>query len=243
MASNVSDRPPVIGITTYLEHATFGVWETDAAVLHRDYLDAVRAAGGNPVLLSPIGDWRPATLDWLDGLVLAGGADVDPARYGQPPHPTTGTPQPLRDTSEFALLRAALEMDLPTVAVCRGLHVLNVALGGTLHQHLPEVVGTNDHLPHVASFGKTELSVTPGSLLAQVLGESVSALCHHHQSVDRVAEGLQVVAHAQDGTVEALELPGRRFVVAMQSHPEQNADDVRLFGALVKAAHERRGGR
>ncbi|WP_026424175.1 gamma-glutamyl-gamma-aminobutyrate hydrolase family protein [Actinokineospora inagensis] len=243
MASNGSDRPPVIGITTYLEQATFGIWETEAAVLHRDYLDSVRAAGGNPVLLSPVGDWRVATLDWLDGLVLAGGADVDPCRYGQPPHPTTGTPQPLRDAAEFALFAAAYEMDLPLLAVCRGLHVMNVALGGTLHQHTPEVVGTNDHLPHVASFGKTELSVSPSSLLGGILGESVSALCHHHQSVDRLADGLQVVAHAQDGTVEALELPSRRFFVAMQSHPEQNADDVRLFAALVRAAAERRGDR
>ncbi|RLK54152.1 gamma-glutamyl-gamma-aminobutyrate hydrolase family protein [Actinokineospora cianjurensis] len=243
MASNGSDRPPVIGITTYLENATFGIWETEAAVLHRDYLDSIRVGGGNPVLLSPIGDWRPSTLDWLDGLVLSGGADVDPARYGQPPHPTTGTPQPLRDASEFALLAAAIEMDLPLLAVCRGLQVLNVALGGTLHQHTPEIVGTNDHLPHVASFGKTEISVTPGSLLGDILGESVSVLCHHHQSIDRVADGLHVVAHAQDGTVEALELPGRRFVVATQSHPEQNVDDTRLFTALVAAARARREGR
>ncbi|PPK68859.1 gamma-glutamyl-gamma-aminobutyrate hydrolase family protein [Actinokineospora auranticolor] len=240
MASNVSDRPPVIGLTTYLEPATFGIWETEAAVLHREYLDAVRAAGGNPVLLPPIGDWRAATVGWLDGLVLSGGADIEPRRYGQRPHPTTGTPQPQRDAAEFALLDAALALDLPVLAVCRGMQVLNVALGGTLHQHTPEVIGTTDHQPQVATFGKTALSLVPGSVLAGVLGESVSTLCHHHQSLDRVADGLRVVGTAEDGTVEAVELAGPGFCVGLQSHPEQNTDDVRVFAALVRAARDRR---
>ncbi|WP_018684190.1 gamma-glutamyl-gamma-aminobutyrate hydrolase family protein [Actinokineospora enzanensis] len=245
MASNASDpeRPPLIGLTTYLEPATFGIWETDAAVLHRDYLDAVRAAGGNPVLIPPIGDWRAETVAWLDGLVLVGGADLDPRHYGQAPHPTTGTPQPLRDTAELALVRAALELDLPMLAVCRGMQLLNVALGGTLHQHTPEIVGTSDHQPQVAMFGKTEVRVLPGSRLADVVGESVDALCYHHQSLDLVAEGLRVVATAADGTVEAVELDGARFVLGVQSHPEQNTDDVRMFAALVRAACQRRESR
>ncbi|GLZ42911.1 gamma-glutamyl-gamma-aminobutyrate hydrolase family protein [Actinokineospora sp. NBRC 105648] len=243
MASNGSDRPPVIGITTYLEPATFGIWETDAAVLHRVYLDCVRAAGGNPVLLAPIGDWRAGTIDWLDGLVLSGGPDIDPRHYGAAPHPTTGTPQPARDAAEFALLDAAIAIGLPVLAVCRGMQLLNVALGGTLHQHTPEVVGSTDHQPQVATFGKTHLTVDPRSALGAVLGASVPALCHHHQSLDKVADGLRVVATAADGTVEAVELAGARFVLGVQSHPEQNADDVRLFAALVRAACQRRGTR
>ncbi|MGX7827172.1 gamma-glutamyl-gamma-aminobutyrate hydrolase family protein [Actinokineospora sp. 24-640] len=243
MASNGSRRPPVIGVTTYLEHSTFGIWETEAAVLHREYVESVRAAGGNAVLLPPIGDWRPGTLDWLDGLVLSGGADIDPRRYGQAPHPTTGTPQPLRDAAEFALTEAALEMGLPLLAVCRGMQVLNVVLGGTLHQHTPERVGTNDHQPEVAMFGKTEVATEPGSRLASILGARVQVACHHHQSIDRVGRGIELSAHAADGTVEGLEIPSAGFVVGVQSHPEQNADDVRLFAALVDAADRRRAAR
>ncbi|MGQ0840558.1 gamma-glutamyl-gamma-aminobutyrate hydrolase family protein [Actinokineospora sp.] len=243
MASNASERPPVIGITTYLEHSAFGIWEAEAAVLHRAYVESVCAAGGNAVLLPPIGDWRAETVDWLDGLVLSGGADIDPARYGQAPHPTTGTPQPARDTAEFALVEAALTLGLPLLAVCRGMQVLNVALGGTLHQHTPELVGTTDHQPEVAMFGKTELTVHAGSRLADVLGRSVHAHCHHHQSLDRLGAGLDVVATAQDGTVEAVELRGAVFVLGVQSHPEQNVDDVRLFAALVRAAQQRKGAR
>ncbi|PWW53754.1 gamma-glutamyl-gamma-aminobutyrate hydrolase family protein [Actinokineospora spheciospongiae] len=236
MASNGSDRPPVIGVTTYLEHSAFGIWEAEAAVLHRVYVESVRAAGGNAVLLPPIGDWRADTVDWLDGLVLSGGADIDPARYGQAPHPTTGTPQPTRDAAEFALVEAALELGLPLLAVCRGMQVLNVALGGTLHQHTPEVVGTTDHQPEVAMFGKTDLTTTPGSALAGILGPTAQAHCHHHQSLDRLGEGLVVAATAPDGTVEAVELTGPRFAVGVQSHPEHDVEDVRLFAALVEAA-------
>lgn len=240
MASKGSDRPPLIGITTYLEHSTFGIWETEAAVLHRAYVESVRAVGGNAVLLPPIGDWRAETVDWLDGLVLSGGADIDPARYGQVPHPTTGTPQPVRDTGEFALTLAALEVDLPLLAVCRGMQVLNVVLGGTLHQHTPERTGTNDHQPEVAMYGKTEVAMKPGSRLEAILGKRVQVACHHHQSLDRIGAGIAVTATAADGTVEGVELPAARFAVGVQSHPEQNADDTRLFAALADAARARR---
>jgi len=243
VASSDSDRPPVIGVTTYLEHSTFGIWEADAAVLHRVYVDSVRAAGGNAVLLPPIGDWRPENVDWLDGLVISGGADIDPARYGQLPHPTTGTPQPIRDAAEFALVEAVLTLDLPLLAVCRGMQILNVALGGTLHQHTPELVGHNQHQPQVAKFGRNEMTVRAGSTMAKVLGERMPALCHHHQSVDRLGDGLEVVATAPDGTIEGVELPGARFILGVQSHPEQNVDDCRLFTALTDAARHRRGDR
>lgn len=245
MASNDSDpaRRPVVGVTTYLEHATFGIWETEAVVLQRAYVESVRAAGGNAVLLPPIGDWRPETIGWLDALVLAGGADIDPARYGQAPHPTTGTPGPERDAAEFALVEAALALGTPVLAVCRGMQVLNVALGGTLHQHTPERVGTTDHQPEVAMFGKIELSVRPGTRLAAILGTQTQVACHHHQSVDRLGAGLAISAVAADGTVEAVELEGEGFVLGVQSHPEQNIDDTRLFAALVAAARRRRADR
>ncbi|WP_235925902.1 gamma-glutamyl-gamma-aminobutyrate hydrolase family protein [Actinokineospora pegani] len=226
----------MIGVTTYLEHSTFGIWEAEAVVLHRVYVESIAAAGGNAVLLPPIGDWRAETVDWLDGLVLSGGADIDPIRYGQPPHPTTGTPQPARDDAELALVEAALELDLPLLAVCRGMQLLNVALGGTLHQHTPEVVGTTDHQPQVATFGKLDLAVAPDSRLAGIVGSAVQVQCHHHQSVDLLGAGLVPTATAPDGTVEALELPDRPFALALQSHPEQNAEDFRVFAALVEAA-------
>jgi len=240
VASNVS-RPPVIGVTTYLEHSAFGIWETEAVVLHRVYVESVLAAGGNAVLLPPLGDWRAETIGWLDGLVLSGGADIDPARYGQIPHPTTGTPQPARDTAEFALVEAACELGLPFLAVCRGMQVLNVARGGTLHQHTPEQVGNTDHQPEVAMFGKTPVTIRPGTALSAILGDSVVAQCHHHQSLDRLGDGIEVVATAPDGTVEAVELTGHPFGLGVQSHPEQNVDDTRLFAALVQAAVMRRG--
>ncbi|MFC5288929.1 gamma-glutamyl-gamma-aminobutyrate hydrolase family protein [Actinokineospora guangxiensis] len=247
MASRGSERragrPPVIGITTYLEHSTFGIWETEAVVLHREYVESVRSAGGNAVLLPPIGDWRAETVDWLDGLVLSGGADIDPARYGQAPHPTTGTPQPLRDAAEFALAEAALAVGMPLLAVCRGMQVLNVVLGGTLHQHTPERTGTNDHQPEVAMFGKTEVTLAPGSGLESILGKRVQVACHHHQSLDRLGTGIAVTATAGDGVVEGVEVPAARFAVGVQSHPEQNADDIRLFTALVDAARRWRAER
>lgn len=231
---------PVIGITTYLEHSAFGIWETEAVVLHRSYVESVRAAGGNAVLLPPLGDWRAQTVGWLDGLVLSGGADIESTRYGQEPHPNTGTPQPTRDDAEFALLAAARELDLPVLAVCRGMQLLNVALGGTLHQHTPERVANTDHQPAIARFGKNDVTIRRGSRLAGILGGAVSVQCHHHQSLDRIGDGLVVVATAADGTVEAVELPGARFIIGVQSHPEQDIEDGRLFAALVAAAKRRR---
>jgi putative glutamine amidotransferase len=239
VASSDSDRP-LIGLSTYLEVARFGVWEAEAALLHRTYLDCVLRAGGNPVLLPPLGDWRAETLGWLDGLVLSGGPDLDPARYGHEPHPAAGRPRPERDAAEFALLEAALALDLPVLGVCRGAQVLDVALGGTLHQHVPDVVGGAGHQPRPAVFGRTDITVEPGSVLHGVVGDTTTVQCYHHQSVDRLGRGLRVVATSADGVVEAVELPGARFVLGVQSHPEQEIEDVRLFTALVDAARDRR---
>ena len=236
MASNGSERRPRIGVTTYLETARHGVWEHEAAVLPRTYLDVVVRAGGTPVLLPPLPEADASVLDVLDGLVLSGGGDVDPAGYGAAPHPRTGGTSAVRDGAEQTLLRAALDRDVPVLGVCRGMQVLNVALGGTLVQHLPEVVGSESHRPEPATFGRTRVRLEPGSLLNGLLGDEVEVDCYHHQAVDVLAPPLTAVGRADDGTVEAVELRGPRFAVGVQWHPEQTGDDLRLFRGLVEAA-------
>ena len=238
MASSASDaRPPRIGLPTYVERARWGVWEQRAALLPGTYVDAVVRAGGVPVLLPPVDQDGAATVavDALDGLLLTGGADVDPARYDAEPGARTRGLRPDRDAWEHALLAAALHRDLPVLAVCRGLQVLDVALGGTLHQHVPDVVGHDGHLPELGTFGTTHVQLRAGTRLAELLGEEADVPCHHHQSIDRLAEGLEVVGTADDGTVEAVEMAARPFVVGVQWHPEEG-EDHRLFEALVEAA-------
>jgi len=227
---------PLIGITAYGEQAAWGVWEQQAVLLPRLYTDAVFEAGGLPVLLAP----RPESVeavDRLDGVVLAGGPDLDPRRYGAEPDPHTGLPRTDRDAAELAVLQRALELGRPVLAVCRGLQVLNVALGGTLVQHLPDSVGHTGHNPRPGVFGRTDIALDGGSHVATALGATVIAQCHHHQAIDRLADGLVITGRAADGTIEAVELDERPFVVGVQWHPEQ--DDPRLFGALVAAARER----
>jgi gamma-glutamyl-gamma-aminobutyrate hydrolase PuuD len=225
---------PVVGITTYRETARWGVWNCPAVLVPADYVRQVSAAGGVPVLLPPIAD-DVEVLDRLDALVLAGGADVDPARYGADRSPRTGPSATDRDEAELALLAAALERDLPVLAVCRGLQLLTVLRGGTLVQHLPDVVGNDAHVPSPGTYGDNAVSIAPGSRLAALVGTEATWACHHHQAVDRLGEGLTAVAWAQDGTVEAAELDGARFVVGVQGHPEVG-DDARLFAGLVEAA-------
>jgi putative glutamine amidotransferase len=229
----LSASKPLIGISTYLERTRFGLWDVEAAVLYRGYLDCVVSAGGNPVMLPPVGTWTAETIAFLDGLVIAGGADVDPAAYGAEKHEKTGEPRRDRDDAEFALVEAALKIDLPVLGVCRGMQVLNVALGGTLHQHI------EGHNPAPGVFEHTDIEIVGDSLLHDVLGDATTVQCHHHQSLDRVADGLRVTAAAPDGTVEAVELEGAPFVVGVQSHPEQDTEDLRLFEALVEAARRR----
>jgi putative glutamine amidotransferase len=227
-------------LTTYIEHARWGVWDTPAALLPASYVEVVAAAGGLPVLLPPVvpGDLAvaaAAVVAGVDGLVLTGGADVDPGRYGADAHPETDAPRADRDGWELALVRAALAADRPVLAVCRGAQVLNVAQGGTLHQHLPDVVGDNAHRPVPGSFGRVPVTVVGGSRLAAIVGEAPEVDCHHHQAIDRLGEGLVVSARAADGTIEGVELTGPRFAIGVQWHPEQ-AGDERLFVALVEAA-------
>ncbi|WP_158887717.1 gamma-glutamyl-gamma-aminobutyrate hydrolase family protein [Amycolatopsis anabasis] len=236
MASNVSK--PLIGLTAYAEPATFGVWDTEAILLHRVYTDCVVHAGGVPVLLPPVTDAYAELVSAVDGLVLVGGADIEPSRYGQEPHETTYT-RPERDVFEFALLDAAINAGIPVLGVCRGMEVLNVARGGTLTQHLPEVSGSVDHQPARAVYGTSTITLAAGTRAAAILGAETKGRCYHHQAVDRIGDGLVASGWARDGTIEALELPGEPFVLGVQWHPEQDSDDVRLFAALVEAAKEK----
>ncbi|GAA0595869.1 gamma-glutamyl-gamma-aminobutyrate hydrolase family protein [Kribbella sandramycini] len=237
MASNASDRPR-IGITTYLEPATWGIWQREAALLPRVYLDAVVTAGGVPILLPPLGT-DPSILDVLDGLIIAGGCDVDPGSYDAVPHEETVDTRPGRDEHEATLIRAALDRDLPLLAICRGLQMLNVTLGGTLHQHLPDLITSDEHRPSPAVFGRTEVELEPDSLTARLLGDRSSVHCYHHQALDAVAPALRVTARAADGTVEAAEADGYGFALGVQWHPEENAEDLRLFTALIDASRRR----
>jgi putative glutamine amidotransferase len=211
------------------------VWDLPSAVLPKGYLDGVIAAGGTPILLPPVGSWEPRHLANLDGLVIAGGADLDPSCYGVSREPATGPARPDRDESEWTLVSLAFKLGIPLLGVCRGMQLLNAVLGGTLHQHLPDQVGNSDHLPAPGNFGRVAVEVAEGSALAGILGERLDVHCHHHQAIDRLGDGLVPVALARDGTVEAVELPGEIFCLGVQWHPEADVDR-RLFAALVGEA-------
>jgi anthranilate synthase component 2/putative glutamine amidotransferase len=225
---------PLIGITTYREQARWGTWDIPAVLLPASYADAVFEAGGEPVLL-PTGSGTADVVARLDGLILAGGADVDPARYGQVPGAHTTVLRPDRDATELAGLEAALARDLPVLAICRGMQLLNVALGGDLVQHLPELPDVDSHDPGPGLFARRAVRIDPASALHRLLGDSATADCHHHQALGRIASELTPVAWAEDGTVEAVESAARAFCLAVQWHPEAG-DDRRLFAAQVEAA-------
>jgi len=230
---------PMIGITTYAQEATWSYWTLPAALIPLDYVDAVERAGGRPVLIPPSENGVEETLDALDAIVFSGGADVDPASYGADPHPETDAPQARRDAGEMALLAAALERDMPTLAICRGFQLLNVARGGDLVQHLPEAVGHEDHRQVPGAFSEHPVEVKEGSRLASIVGGAPAVTSHHHQSVGRIGEGLVETAWAGDGTIEGFEDPSRRFAVGVQWHPEAGRDDA-LFSNLVDEARRYR---
>jgi len=237
-------RRPVIGVCTALERAQWSVWDQQAALIPTNYLDAVRRAGGFALLLAPdpaLARAPDEALDLVDGLLLVGGADIDPASYGAPLDPATIDPVPERDAFELALTRRALERGIPLLGICRGMQLLNVALGGTLHQHLPDRLGHRDHLRARGSFegADHDVELTPGSLAARAAGEALHGTkSHHHQGVDRVGRGLLVTGIATlDGLPEALELPDAGFVLGVQWHPEAD-ERSRVIGALVAAARD-----
>jgi putative glutamine amidotransferase len=237
-------RRPVIGICTSLEPARYGAWTELAALTPFAYVAAVQRAGGVALLLPPdatAAQDADVWLDRIDGLMLAGGADVDPATYGAEPHPQTGGTVLERDEFELALARRAMERDLPLLGICRGMQVLNVARGGTLVQHLPDDVGHAGHRRNLGTFAGNDHVVTldEGSLAARAAGETDHrSASHHHHGVDRVGAGLVVTGRAaEDGVPEALEAPGHRFVLGVQWHPE--ADEAsRVIAALVAEARD-----
>ncbi|MFB8248694.1 gamma-glutamyl-gamma-aminobutyrate hydrolase family protein [Streptomyces sp. NPDC055952] len=222
---------PLIGVSTYLEAgARWGVWELEAALLPVGYPRLVQRSGGLAAMLPPDDPERAAAaVARLDGVVVAGGPDVEPVRYGAQREPRTGPPAPERDAWELALIDAALAAGVPLLGICRGMQLLNVALGGTLVQHI------DGHAEVVGVFGGHTVKPVPGTLYGRVVPEETFVPTYHHQAVDRLGEGLVPSAYAADGTVEAVELPSAPWVLGVQWHPEMG-DDVRVMRALVEAA-------
>ena len=225
---------PLVGITTYLTRARWGVWDADAALVPDDYVRAVEAAGGAPILVPPGADTE-ATLAAVDGLIFSGGSDLDPELYGDAPHAETNGVVRERDDFELELMRAALERDVPVLAICRGSQVLNVALGGGIEQHVPDRVGNNVHKETPGVFADHDVEVLAETRLSSLLGRSHDVKSHHHQGFGRLGAGLREAARAPDGTVEALEDPSRRFALGVLWHPEAG-EDFALFRALVAEA-------
>jgi putative glutamine amidotransferase len=235
---------PVVGIPTPVERARWSqVWEADCAIVAMSYIGAVQRAGGMALLLPPDAEATEdpsQVLDHLDALLLAGGADLDPATYGAEPHPETAGMRAERDAFEIALTRGAVARDLPMLGVCRGMQVLNVARGGTLHQHLPDLVGHEDHRRVPGAFGDHDVRLQAGSLAARAAGtETVPTKSHHHQAVDHIGDGLQVTGWSVlDELPEAIELPGARFTLGVQWHPEADEASA-VIAALVAEARSR----
>jgi putative glutamine amidotransferase len=229
----------VIGLTTYSEPAQMAFWHDHFAMIHRTYIDALTAAGAIVVMLPPQAsdpETARALVERLDGLVLAGGADIDPRIYGEEPEAGTGSPRVDRDLWELALLRASIEHDLPMLCICRGMQLLNAALGGSLYQHVPDVTGHPGHQPELGTFGATTIHTKPGTLTHALFGEEQVVACHHHQSVRTLAPTLRASAHSRDSIIEAAEHTDHRFLLAVQWHPEQSGAQAPLFEALVSAA-------
>ena len=227
---------PLIGITTYVVPAKWSYWDLEAALVPAAYVQAVEAAGGRPLLVPPSMEAIEETLDGLDGLVFSGGSDLDPSYYGQEPHEETLGVVPQRDEAELGLLRSALERDMPVLAICRGSQVLNVARGGDLVQHLPDVVGHESHKhdpPGV--FADHDVELVDGTRVQSLLGDRAPVKSHHHQGLGRLGEGLRESARADDGTIEAVEDPSQRFAVGVLWHPEAG-EDFALFQGLVDEA-------
>ncbi|MGH8959848.1 MAG: gamma-glutamyl-gamma-aminobutyrate hydrolase family protein [Jatrophihabitantaceae bacterium] len=247
MTPTPSSQPlPRIGLSTYRETAAWGVWNEPADLLPASYSDSIRAAGGVALLLPP-GSSDPelaaaSALDGLDGLVLCGGSDVGPERYSAERDPNTGPARPDRDAWELSLANAALDRHVPVLAICRGMQVLNVALGGDLIQHLPDAVGSDVHCPVVGEHGRHDVTFAAGSRAAAMFGTDATVATYHHQAVHRLGAGLVPTGWAIDGTVEAIEVPGPGWVVAVQWHPEVHEGEP-LFDGFIAATEQYRAER
>jgi len=227
---------PLIGITSYAQPARWGAWELPSALVPLYYVESVEQAGGRALVVPPSSDGVDETLDVLDGVVFSGGIDIDPAAYGAERDPRTDPAQTQRDAGELALLERALERDVPTLAICRGFQLLNVLRGGDLVQHLPETVGHDGHREVLGRFSEHPVDVKDGTRLSRILGTRHEAVqSSHHQGVGRIGDGLVEAAWAEDGSLEGLEDPDKRFAVAVLWHPEME-EDKRLFSALVEEA-------
>jgi len=239
MTSDAGRERPMIGVTAYDEDAAWGFWHKQASLVPAEYVRSLSSAGANPVVI-PVQDEHETALDSFverfDGLLFTGGPDVDPARYGAEAHPRSQQPRHARDQQELALLAAAERSGLPVLAVCRGMQLLNVVRGGTLYQHLPDVVGHEDHNPTPGAFSKHLVRIGEGSRLRKALGwDERDVPTHHHQAIDRLADSLEAVAWAEDGTIEGVEDPDKPFLIGVQWHAEADEDPA-LFESLVGAA-------
>ncbi len=230
---------PLIGITSYAEEVRWGVWTESAALVPLAYVRAVEHAGGRPFVVPPSEDGLEETLDALDGVIFSGGGDLDPELYGADAHEATDVPHKERDAAELRLLEAALERDMPVLAICRGSQLLNVACGGDLVQHLPEVVGHEQHRHDPGSYSDHDVDVAADSRLGALLGDRTPVKSHHHQAYGRIGSGLREVAWADDGVVEGLEDADKRFALGVLWHPEEG-EDFALFKGLVDEARRYR---
>jgi len=230
---------PLIGITSYAEQVQMGVWTEDAAVVPLAYVRAVEHAGGRPLVVPPTMDGVEETLDALHGVIFSGGGDLDPELYEAPPHAETDAPRKERDRAEMLMLRAALDRDMPVLAICRGSQLLNVARGGDLVQHLPEVVGHDRHRHEPGAFSDHSVQLQEGSRLGGLLGDHAPVKSHHHQGMGRIGDGLREVAWAEDGLVEGLEDPEKRFALGVLWHPEEGEDFALFKGLVDEARHYR----
>lgn len=226
---------PVIGLSAYREHAKYGVWSQRTDLLCAEYATAVERSGGVPMLL-PVQDLAhaAAVVARIDALIIAGGADIDPAAYGQERHRSTAEVRPDRDAWEIALLDAADARGMSILGICRGMQVMAIRAGGSLDQHLPDLLGSSLHSPGGDEYSDVKVVTDAGTIVRDVLGERTTVRCHHHQGV-RTHPGYEASARADDGTLEAMEKPGKDFEVAVQWHPEAGTD-MRLFEALVQHA-------
>lgn len=224
---------PLIGITSYVEQARWGVWDTTAALVPYAYVRQVEAAGGRALVIPPSTGDPSEVLSILDGVIFAGGADIDPARYGQQPHSETLGLRPDRDSGELTLLAKALALDLPTLGICRGMQLMAVHGGGSLSQHLPEIVGHEGHRPAPGVYGEHAVRLGNGSVVQAILGDSAHVRSYHHQGVADPGR-LTVTGWADDESIEVLEDPACRFALGVLWHPEVG-EDPRLFDALVAA--------